>query len=337
MVSRTLFGHQMSLRRAVKTAVDALHLRPAVERGLVEAGLLGERLQYLFRNRPDPSEAILLAGSGRSGTTWLSELLCRVPGTQKIFEPLRQAHRWQPAGAPPTVRSPYLRPDGEYAAWHMLLERVLSGRCRTYWTDSGRTSFFPDRYLIKEIRANLMLGYIHEHFRPRIVYLLRHPCAVVASRVRLAWRVNLGDLLRQEELVEDHLSGLVGDIELARSDTVASHAIWWAVETRVAARQLETRPHYRAYYEQLVVTPAESLGAILTWLGLDAEPVEEDRVRRRSRTTWKADRRSRQEQPAEELSRWTTQLSRSDQRLVLDWAHRLGVGQYTHEPMPVGS
>jgi hypothetical protein len=103
----------MNLKRVVKGAVESLGLRPAVERSLLEAGLLGERLQYCFRARPTSSEAILLAGSGRSGTTWVSDLLCRVTRTQRIFEPLRQAARWQPPGTWPSVRSPYLRPEGE--------------------------------------------------------------------------------------------------------------------------------------------------------------------------------------------------------------------------------
>lgn len=325
----------MSLKPAVIAAVDSLGLRSAAERGWLEVGLLGERIQYLIRRRPGPSEAILVAGSGRSGTTWLADLLCRVPGTQKIFEPLRQAARWQTPGAESSVRSPYLRPDGHYPAWHSLLEQVLTGRCRSYWTDSTRTSFFPRRYLIKEIRANLMLGFVHDHFRPGIVYLLRHPCAVVASRVRLRWRVNLGDLLRQEQLVEDHLSGLVGDIEQARSDPVASHAIWWAVENRVAAGQLANRRHCRAYYEQLVVTPEESLRAMLAGLGLEAGAVELDRVGRSSRTTWSGDGARNRGHRADAIGSWKTQLSGDEQRLVLDWAYRLGVEHYRDDPMPV--
>lgn len=318
-----------------KRAVESAGLRTAAERGLLEAGLLGERLQYLFRTRPEPSRAILLAGSGRSGTTWVSDILCRVPGTQRIFEPLRQSARWLPPDTRPSVRSPYLRPDGEYPGWHELLRNVLTGRCRTYWTDPSRTSFFPHRFLIKEIRANLMLGYIEEHFRPRIIHVLRHPCAVVGSRIRLAWRVNLADLLQQEELVEDELAGMVGDIERARFDPVGSHAIWWAVESRVAARQLAERPHFRAYYERLVSEPEESFRAMLSWLGLKGGPIDGEKIRRSSRTTWRSGKRVEGQHSADELESWKSQLSRDQQRVVLDWARRLGVEDYGSEPLPV--
>jgi hypothetical protein len=128
----------------------------------------------------------------------------------------------------------------------------LTGRSRTYWTDTARTSFFPRRYLIKEVRVSLMLGYLHDQFHPRIAYLSRHPCAIVASRIGLGWRLDLNNLLSQEELVEDHLSPWLARIERARSNPVATHAIWLAVENRVASQHLSTRPHSHAYYEHLM-------------------------------------------------------------------------------------
>jgi len=79
--------------------------------------LLGERLQYLVRDRPEPSEAIVVAGSSRSGSTWLADLLCSVPGIQQIFEPLRELPRWLPVGAPAYPKTCYLRPEGRYPDW----------------------------------------------------------------------------------------------------------------------------------------------------------------------------------------------------------------------------
>jgi hypothetical protein len=308
-----------------------------LERGFLETGLIGERLQFLFRSRPDPSQAILLAGSGRSGTTWLANLLCSVPGTQRIFEPLRELARWMPVGAPPYPRSSYLRPEGNYPYWHAVLRRVLTGQSRTYWTDSVRTSFFPKRYLVKEIRANLMLGYIYDHFHPRIIYLSRHPCAVVASRVRLGWRVDLDNLLSQEQLIEDHLSPWVGRIERAKTNPVVSHAIWWAVESMVATLHLSTRHHCRAYYEHFLARPEASLRDVLSWLGLDLRSIPESRIGQDSHTTWRESDANDPQEAEQRLSSWKGQLSKEDQREILDWAYRLDVMCYTDEVLPVTS
>jgi hypothetical protein len=327
----------MNIRSALKPMVETLGLKPALQRGFFETGLLGERLQFLFRSRPDPSHAILLAGSGRSGTTWLADLLCSVPGVQQIFEPLREIHRWLPADAPAYPKTSYLRPDGQYPHWHALLYRVLTGQSRTYWTDTARTSFFPKRYLIKEVRANLMLGYIHDHFHPHIAYLSRHPCAVVASRIGLGWRVDLDNLLCQEELIEDHLSPWVGRIEQAKTNPVASHAIWLAVESRVAMLHLSTRPHYHSYYEHLVLRPEESLRTIFIRLGLDTGRIPEGKIKRNSRTTWRERYANHPKETEYALSNWKVQLSREDQRAILDWAHRLEVTCYTDRTLPVTS
>jgi hypothetical protein len=327
----------MNLRSALKAMVESLGLKPAVERGFLESGLVGERLQFLFRSRPGPSQAILLAGSGRSGTTWLADLICSVPGTQQVFEPLRELARWLPAGAPPYPKSSYLRPEGHYPYWYAVLQRVLTGQSRTYWTDSVRTSFFPKRYLIKETRASLMLGYLHDHFHPHIAYLSRHPCAVVASRIGLGWQLDLNNLLSQEELIEDHLSPWIAYIERAKTDPVATHAIWLAVESRVALHHLSTRPHCHAYYEHLLVEPEATLRSIFSRLHLGMARIPEGRIKRNSRTTW---RERIAKDPSEKeyaLSNWKRRLSREDQREVLDWAYRLGVTCYSDESLPVSS
>jgi hypothetical protein len=328
---------RMNLRSALKAMVESLGLKPAVERGFLESGLVGERLQFLFRSRPGPSQAILLAGSGRSGTTWLADLICSVPGTQQVFEPLRELARWLPAGAPPYPKSSYLRPEGHYPYWYTVLQCVLTGQSRTYWTDSVRTSFFPKRYLVKEIRANLMLGYIHDHFHPRIVYLSRHPCAIVASRVRLGWRVNLDDLLSQEELIEDHLARWVGRIERAKTNPVMSHAIWCAVESLVATSHLSTRRHCHAYYEHLLASPEASLREVVSWLGLDPRSIPAGKIGQDSHTTWREGYSNNRQDAEQRLSSWKGQLSKKDQREILDWHYRLDVMSYTDEVLPVTS
>ena len=56
-------------------------------------------------------------------------------------------------------------------------------------------------FLIKEIRANLMLGYLYDHFQPKIIYLVRHPCAVTYSRTFMNnFGADVNDILSQEEL-----------------------------------------------------------------------------------------------------------------------------------------
>lgn len=314
-------------------------LESAGKRALVELTMLGERARFGLLGRPDASSAILVAGSGRSGTTWLMSVLSSARGVQPIFEPL------YPAASPRARRltgfrghdrcflsSHYLRPGGDYPEWECFLGDALTGKIRSYWTDFERASVFPSRFAIKLIRANLMLGYIHDHFRPSIVYITRHPCAVVNARIGLGWRATVADILRQDALVEDHLRPHVDRIAM-ETDPLGIHAVWWAVENLVATTELATRPHYRLAYEELCLRPVELARDLAEWLEIRLPRRLEPIVRRPSRLS----RRTQSELTVEErLSRWKEQLDADEQRRVLSWARRLGVEGYDEGLLPTG-
>ena len=44
---------------------------------------------------------------------------------------------------------------------------------------------------MKIIRGNLLLAWLVRNFEFPVLYLLRHPCAVVASRLRWNWPCDL--------------------------------------------------------------------------------------------------------------------------------------------------
>jgi hypothetical protein len=166
---------------------------------------------------PDHRAAVFVAGSGRSGTTWLSELL--LSGTQRryVFEPLSR-HVPQTAVFHRDLVKLYLRPDGEYPEHVAAMRDVLTGRVRNRWTERFNRRIVAEGRLVKEIRANLLLGWLQTNFPGMpIVLLLRHPCAVAASFVREGWVGRLGDLLAQPDLVADHLTGTQVEL-LARLD-----------------------------------------------------------------------------------------------------------------------
>lgn len=310
-----------------------------MRQSLVEVRLSGERVKFAVIGRSKPNSGIILAGSGRSGTTWITDVLCALPGVQQVFEPLfplwnervRQITGWDRRD--PYIRSIYLRPEDEHPEWDDLWHRILTGRFRNYWTDYERNSWFPDRYLIKEVRANLMLGYLHRHFQPRVVYILRHPCAVVYSRLAAPqpWHADVQDILRQEKLVEDHLQPLVSSIE-QETDLVGAHAVWWAVENYVALHQLKDVPHYLVFYEDLVSRPREVLETLLPWLGVKKMP--EKVLSLLSQPSRMSNKKLAYQDEHDRLSRWQGSLSVGEQKRVLSWAGRLGLTLYDDSPFP---
>ena len=324
----------------IKLVSDNIGMGRVLRRAYVDTLLLGERAKFGIMGNPKPDTAIFLAGSGRSGTTWITDVICSLPGVQQIFEPLFPLWSEQVRGltgwdmSNPYIRSWYLRAEGEIPEWTSLWQEIFTGQFRNYWTDYERNSWFPDRFLVKEVRANMMLGFLHAHFQPRIVYILRHPCAVVHSRLTLPqpWHADVQDILKQETLVTDHLEPWASAIE-KETDLVGAHAVWWAVENHVALQQLKNIPHYLVYYEDLVLRPREVLETLLPWLGV--ENVPEKVFSLLPKPSRMGNENLNYQDAQDRLSRWQSGLSVREQELVLSWAGRLGLTMYDASPLPL--
>ncbi|HEU4848388.1 MAG TPA: hypothetical protein VFT03_09325 [Rubrobacteraceae bacterium] len=152
----------------------------------------------------DHRSSVFLAGSGRSGTTWVSGLINHRNAYRFVFEPFRQ----DKVGICENFgRKQYLRSGDRREEYLGPARTILTGGLRSLWTDRFNEKLVARRRLIKDIRANLLLGWMRANFPGMpIVLLLRHPCAVVASQLALGWRDVLSETMEQEELVEDFLT-----------------------------------------------------------------------------------------------------------------------------------
>jgi len=289
-----------------------------------------ERLAWRVKGRPEAGAAIVVAGSGRAGTTWLAQLLSIAPGTQLIFEPLHP--NFVPAvralhDAPPPIdvlHATYVRPGEQYPAWEDFFRRVLTGELRNWWTDHERARRLAWRYVVKMIRASLMLGWLRACFGCPVVLILRHPCAVVCSRLARGWSAPVESFLGQPTLMQDHLAEFESVIRAAQSD-VERHAVMWAVENLVALRQIQAFGGPVVFYETLCVQPIEQMRALYGELGLPFRSQTERAIHQRSLVR---DERGRATPKGQVLGRWQHALSASDQRLVLDIVGRFGLSSY---------
>jgi hypothetical protein len=330
-----------SFRKIVKSITDPLNAGDLFRKGFVEVNRLGEYAQAAVYGSVSPAETIILAGSGRSGTTWLGDLISIIARAQQIFEPLapfqnplvRRLTGWElPAPGISYIRAFFLDENDRSEAWKNHWFEILTGRYRTYWTDANRQYLFPRRYLVKEVYANLMLGYLYKQFAPKIVFLARHPCAVIASRLAVPWQANVKDILDQEELVEKYLRPWVGLMEKEK-DLIGAHAVWWAVENMVASLQLTACSHQFVYYEETATEPEKVGDRLAEWLGRERAPQNFDEFAQRpSRMTQDGKKNIEVNQV---ISQWKRALSSEDQRRIIRWAGRLGLEWYDLDPMPV--
>jgi hypothetical protein len=214
----------------------------------------------------DHRSSIFLAGSGRSGTTWVSAVINHRNAYRFVFEPFRPGRvRMMEAFR----RRQYLRPGDRREEYLGPARTALTGGIRSLWTDRFNNKLVARRRLIKEIRANLLLGWIHENFPGMpIILLLRHPCAVVASQLALGWQEVLLETMEQEELVEDFLLPVEAEIRAAR-DPFERHLFSWCIENHVPLRQFGPGEIHLVFYESFLVDPEHELRRLFSFLGED--------------------------------------------------------------------
>jgi hypothetical protein len=109
-----------------------------------------------------------------------------------------------------------------------------------------------------------------------IILLLRHPCAVVTSRLDLGWKDNLSETMEQKELVEDFLAPMEAEIRAAKDD-FERHLFLWCIDNYVPLRQLGPQGVRLAFYENLLARPEAELQSLFSFLGEDFD----DRLYRR--------------------------------------------------------
>jgi len=97
------------------------------------------------------------------------------------------------------------------------------------------------------------------------VLLLRHPCAVVASRMSLDWDDGLADFLDQPALLADWLEPYRGVLEAAR-DPFERHLLRWCVENWVPLKQFRTGELHITFYEEFCERPDRAVEAMFAFL-----------------------------------------------------------------------
>jgi|SRR5579872_1190844 len=222
-------------------------------------------MHLFFDLNPDLKSSIFLGGVGRSGTTWVSDVINARNDYRLMFEP------FYPEKVPlcrPFRYRQYLRPTDSNTTYLTVGQTILSGKIRNAWIDKYNRCLIARKRLVKDIRANLMLKWMHVHFPAiRIVVLLRHPCAVASSKLKSGWGTHLDEFLDQPELMLDYLTPFEEVIKSAETD-FEKHIVLWCVENYVPLKQFASGEAYFTLYERLCLAPEEEYKRLFEFLGL---------------------------------------------------------------------
>lgn len=249
-----------------------------------------------------------IAGSGRSGTTWILDALAAANGLRPIFEPLhpyvseagrRYAHR-------------ALSADEEHSELQVFLVGVCAGSGPRLWTqyrqqrrwllppaeqfwskkDAGRTkrhwikflrempqmtwNGLRQRPLVKCIRANLMLPWVLRHLQSRVVLIVRHPGAVVESEIRGRWNANFAlDRFRGDQKLHELTDGRYLSLLNRPLKPVEALAMRWIIENQWVMETASAHGISIVHYEHLRSASERAWPTLCEALAIPSIPSEE--------------------------------------------------------------
>jgi hypothetical protein len=208
------------------------------------------------------TQMIFLTSLPRSGSTWASQAITSATRSRFINEPFNWKRyterekfhmRYLPAGS--------MQPD--------LIEIIKN-------TSNLRIPIFHNRLenqsvVIKDVHICLAIEYIWEQLRPHTIILIRHPCGMANSWVKLNYEVRfrIDLLLSQDNLVVEHLAPFESHLN-RKEDTWFDIGVYWGASHFVLDRLSAQHPEWQwITHEDLCIDAKANYEKLLLNLGVD--------------------------------------------------------------------
>jgi hypothetical protein len=262
---------------------------------------------------------VFLVGSGRSGTTWLMDVLARANRLWTVFEPLNPLA--SPEAAPFAHR--HFGRQSAVDGLKSIIDAHIHRRPRQAWTSYR---FYPEdlryslrealgspvdyhyrmaaryskvakrelalrkarggRVIVKFIRANLLLEWLAAAYACPILLMIRHPAAVIRSRMKLDNRYWDFFGKQQQEIVDLYLEILkegtiypfsfsTDEARRIRENEVLGCAFLWCFENAYAYNAVKESNAKVIFYEHFFETPGIVLDEAIRYAKLENTPSEE--------------------------------------------------------------
>jgi len=290
------------------------------------------------RNTFSLENVLILAGDPRGGTTWLAEILKKLPGTAMLWEPLSisQVHQFRDLGFP---WRQYIPENGMWPEARQTFDRLFSGRllsrylCRRTSPEEIRKARF---LLIKFCRANQLLPWLTSEFQFYYapIYIVRHPCAVVASQLNQGgWN----HITPRFEIPEGRFASFYSDHQsfLSTVDTVEKKlAATWCLCNKVPLDHPENNIRWITLtYESMLQNPAKELNRIFSrWKIVFPENLHEWASKASETTVLESPIQSGK--TADQLSHWKKQLTTKQKDDIYSVLQYFGIELYDSHELP---
>jgi len=264
---------------------------------------------------------VVVFGAGRSGTTWLAEIIAAA-GLELIFEPLNELEVSEAARFRKQVR--FLDETDMTAEWEPLFLKILRGEIRNGWTLRAGTR--GERKVVKLIRANLVIKWMISRFELAPVFVIRNPLAVAYSLRTEGWEIPdswVRWMIADKRLSRRYLSPL--DDLLGRSlGSLEIFSLYWCIQNVVPKQQGLFSRIPVVQFEDLCRDPEGVIISLAPRLGIEITEAVREACHR-----WSIMKSQRAAQPGyDPATAWRTSLSAKEVAIVTGIVERFGLEEY---------
>lgn len=284
--------------------------------------------------RYNVEDTIVVACTGRGGSTWLAQIISSLPHHHLLWEQLhwRTNEECQEYGFGKPL---YLTREEATFEQEQFVRQVLKGQTLPSAINTSRY-FQPldlmrvRAYVAKFVTANMLLPWLVSTFGVRAVFMIRHPCAVLASQMEHGMWAEVGKDFCEHPTLFDERPRLRETFEaISRKEEIL--AFNWAVQNVVPLSQSQPVPWIMTTYERLVDRGMEEVTRIFQGLGEPVPKRAESMLYLPSATANNTDDYLRKRR---QLRKWRRRLSTTQIDRILRVVHDAGVTMYDESLHP---
>ena len=225
---------------------------------------------------------LIILGFGRSGTTWLSDIISKYTGRLILFEPYHPCvyqdisdtiYRTAINAGPLKHHAVSVLSKGNRDKWLLRnhlpshLEEIDDLYIDHIWSHSELLG-------LKSIRINTHFVPLVKDLNAQVIFIIRHPLAVIASIInRPRYWEDIGFDMHWKLLTRSIQDDRLAAISKKCQDRISQNAFIWSYTNMLAYDQLKTLRVLPLYYEDLYIQPYETATALLKKLDHYHHPI----------------------------------------------------------------
>lgn len=294
----------------------------------------------LLRNlkRFPEDEALLIFADPRGGSTWITELICELPRTALLWEPINPelVPAFRALNFTGPGRRQYIPPDDSWPEARRVFSQLLEGKITNSFLGQKIT---PSKYLksdqiiIKFVKGSAILPWLTKKFdfKYEPIYFIRHPFATVSSQLRHgAWDYEYNGFSIPDcayaEIYRRHESFL-STLKTKEEELTAL----WAISNKFALKNERNNDDWMTItYEKMLTSPKSTLDKISKRWEKEIPKSAYEKVRIPSNTSKNSDKKK----PENQIIKWKKNLRNSQIERMNRVISYFGIKKYGKSEFP---